>query len=45
MADQLIERGERKWLVQIYLARGADGKRKYFNKTVHGNKKEDGGTT
>ena len=40
MAGQLIERGDRKWLVRIYLGRGADGKRKYFNKTIHGNKKD-----
>ncbi len=40
MAGQLIERGERKWLVRVYLGRGPNGKRKYFNKTIHGTKKE-----
>ena len=40
MAGQLIERGERKWLVRVYLGRGPDGKRKYFNKTIHGSKKD-----
>lgn len=40
MAGQLIERGPRKWLVRVYVGRDANGKRKYLNKTVHGNKKE-----
>ena len=40
MAGQLIERGERKWLMRIYLGRGPDGKRKYFNKTIHGSRKD-----
>ena len=40
MAGQLIKRGDRKWLVRIYLGRGPDGKRKYFSKTIHGSKKE-----
>lgn len=40
MAGQLIERGPRKWLVRIFMGRGADGKRKYYNKTIHGTKKE-----
>ena len=40
MAGQLIERGERKWLIRVYLGRGPDGKRKHFNKTIHGSKKD-----
>lgn len=40
MAGQLIQRGERTWLVRIYLGRGPDGKRKRFNKTIHGTKKD-----
>ncbi len=40
MAGQLIQRGERTWLVRIYLGRRVDGRRKYFNKTVHGTKRE-----
>ena len=40
MAGQLIERGERKWLVRVYLGRGPDGKRKTFNKTIHGSRKD-----
>ena len=39
MAGQLIRRGERTWLVRIYLGRDGAGKRKYLNKTVQGNKK------
>jgi integrase len=41
MAGQIINRGTRIWLVRAYL--GTDpqtGKREYFNKTVHGNKKD-----
>ena len=41
MAGQIIRRGERKWLVRIYL--GTDpgtGKRRYFNHTVNGSKKD-----
>ncbi len=40
MAGQLVARGERTWLVRVYLGRDADGKRKYHNKTIHGNKKD-----
>jgi integrase len=40
MAGQLIERGERKWLVRIFLGRGPDGKRRYLNQTIHGSKKD-----
>lgn len=38
MAGQIINRGKRTWLVRIYLGRGANGKRKYKNKTIHGTK-------
>ena len=41
MAGQIIRRGERKWLVRIYL--GTDpgtGKRRYHNHTVKGTKKD-----
>src|SRR5262249_40499971 len=39
MAGQLIKRGERTWLVRIYVGRDAQtGKRKYEGHTVHGNK-------
>ena len=40
MAGQLIERGKRKWLVRVSLGRGSDGKRKTFNRTIHGSRKD-----
>lgn len=40
MAGQLINRGERTWLVRVYLGIDAEGKRKYHNKTIHGNKND-----
>ncbi len=40
MTGQLIKRNENTWLVRIFLGRDADGKRKYFNKTIHGTKKD-----
>lgn len=39
MAGQLIQRGERTWLVRIY-AGTVGGKRKYLNYTVHGTKRD-----
>ena len=41
MPGQLIKRGERKWLVRIYM--GVDpqtGKRQYFSRMVHGHKRD-----
>lgn len=40
MAGQLIKRGDRLWLARVFVGRDAQGKRKYFNQTVHGTKKE-----
>ena len=40
MAGQIIERGKNKYLVRIYMGLDANGKRKYHNKTIHGNKKD-----
>ncbi len=40
MAGQVIARGDRTWLVRVFLGRGADGKRRYHNHTVHGTKKD-----
>jgi hypothetical protein len=41
MAGQIIRRGERKWLVRIFLGRDPDtGKRRYHNHTVQGSKKD-----
>lgn len=40
MAGQIIKRGENTWYVRIFLGRDANGKRKHFNKTIHGTKKD-----
>jgi integrase len=40
MTGQIIKRGENTWYVRIFLGRDANGKRKYFNKTIHGTKKD-----
>ena len=40
MTGQIIKRGEKTWYVRIFLGRDANGKRKYFNKTIHGTKKD-----
>ena len=41
MAGQLINRGERTWLVRVFLGRDVlTGKKKYHNKTVKGTKKD-----
>ncbi len=39
MAGQITKRGK-SWTVRIFLGRDANGKRKYFNKTIHGTKKD-----
>ncbi len=39
MTGQIIKRGE-SWTVRIFLGRDANGKRKYFNKTIQGTKKD-----
>lgn len=39
MPGQLINRGENKWLVRIFLGRDQNGKRRYFNHTIHDTKK------
>ena len=40
MAGQIIKRGERTWLVRVFLGRDAQtGKRQYHNQTVQGTKK------
>lgn len=38
-AGQMIQRGERTWVVRVFLGREA-GKRRYANRTVHGVKKD-----
>ena len=40
MAGQIIKRGEKSWIVRIFLGRDTNGKRRYFNKTIRGTKKE-----
>jgi integrase len=40
MAGQVIKKGDRKWLVRVFLGRDGSGKRRYFNKLIHGNKKD-----
>ncbi len=36
-AGQIIPRGERTWLVRVFMGRDSDsGKRNYVNKTIHG---------
>jgi len=40
MAGQIKKRNENTWLVRIFLGRDANGKRRYFNKTIHGTKKD-----
>jgi integrase len=40
MTGQIVKRGENTWYVRIFLGRDVNGKRKYFNKTIHGTKKD-----
>jgi integrase len=41
MAGQLIKRGERRWMVRIFLGREAGtGKKLFHSKTIHGGKKD-----
>ena len=40
MAGQIIKKGDRKYQIKASLGRGADGKRKYFTKTIDGTKRQ-----
>jgi integrase len=40
MAGQVIKRGDRTWVVRIFMGRDGKGKRRYLNKTVRGTKKD-----
>lgn len=40
MAGQIIKRGDKTWLVRIFMGRDGKGKRQYLNKTVRGTKKD-----
>jgi integrase len=40
MPGQLLKRGERRWLIRVFVGRDARGKRTYENQTVLGTKRE-----
>lgn len=40
MAGQIIKRGDRTWLVRIFMGRDAEGKQIFHHKTIHGTKKD-----
>lgn len=40
MAGQIIKRGEKTWLIRIFLGRDTSGKQKFHHKTIHGTKKD-----
>ena len=40
MAGQIIKRGDKTWVVRIFMGRDGAGKRHYMNKTIRGNKKD-----
>ncbi len=40
MAGQVIKRGERTWLVRVFLGRDEKGKQLFHRKTIHGTKKD-----
>jgi integrase len=40
MAGQIIKRGDRTWLVRIFIGRDGTGKRRYLNKTIKGSKRD-----
>lgn len=40
MAGQIIKRGDKTWVVRIFMGRDANGIRRYMNKTIKGNKKD-----
>jgi integrase len=40
MAGQIIKRGDKTWIVRIFMGRDSGGKRRYMNKTVRGTKKD-----
>ena len=39
MAGQIVKRGEKTWVVRIFMGRDGNGKRRYLNKTIRGTKK------
>jgi len=40
MAGQIVNRGERTWLVRVFVGRDGNGKRCYQNRTIHGTKRD-----
>lgn len=40
MAGSIVARGERTWLVRVFMGRDANGKQVFHNRTVHGTKKD-----
>lgn len=40
MAGQIIKRGDRTWLIRIFMGRDAIGKQKFHHKTIHGTKRD-----
>lgn len=40
MAGQIIKRGDRTWLIRIFLGRDAKGKQNFHHKTIHGTKRD-----
>src|SRR5689334_21123543 len=40
MAGQIIKRGDKTWLVRIFMGSDGNGKRRYLNKTIRGTKKD-----
>ncbi|MBA2526031.1 MAG: site-specific integrase [Pyrinomonadaceae bacterium] len=40
MAGQIIKRGDKTWVVRVFMGRDGTGKRRYMNKTIRGTKKE-----
>lgn len=40
MAGQIIKRGDRVWIVRIFLGRTSEGKRQYQNQTIRGTKSD-----
>jgi integrase len=40
MAGQIIKRGDKTWVIRVFGGRDGNGKRRYLNKTIKGNKKD-----
>lgn len=40
MPGQIIKRGDRSWLVRVFLGRDGQGRRRYLNKTIHGTRRD-----